>query len=196
MSSIILNEVLLDKKAKCTCGSCNGTGVYQGFLERDGLAVVCSYCNGKGYYTIDLDERTQIVQDIKTKATYVVEDGIIDGRVDLFRGLVKRNDIKYVVFSTARCLSPQYCFEHGVSEDEVLPYEKFLKGNLPVPESDLLCPAQLVQTYSNDDFDNDCICVGCFSDCEKFRTKKCWDKFYEGAETFEEKQAVLKRYIK
>ena len=37
-----MNEVLAE------CSSCNGTGLYRGFAEREGVAVVCVVCNGTG----------------------------------------------------------------------------------------------------------------------------------------------------
>ena len=30
------------------CGSCQGTGLYRGFAEKPGTAVVCLSCNGSG----------------------------------------------------------------------------------------------------------------------------------------------------
>ena len=33
---------------KCECGSCGGTGLYQGFAEPEGVAVVCITCRGTG----------------------------------------------------------------------------------------------------------------------------------------------------
>ena len=30
---------------------CKGTGLYSGWAEPKGTAVICSYCNGKGWYT-------------------------------------------------------------------------------------------------------------------------------------------------
>lgn len=36
-------------RIKHECGSCSGTGLYVGMAERDGAAVVCSSCKGKGW---------------------------------------------------------------------------------------------------------------------------------------------------
>lgn len=33
---------------KIECQSCGGTGLYHGFAEPEGVAVVCSGCNGTG----------------------------------------------------------------------------------------------------------------------------------------------------
>jgi len=34
------------------CSSCDGTGLYSGMAERDGLAVVCHRCDGSGKQTL------------------------------------------------------------------------------------------------------------------------------------------------
>lgn len=36
-------------KVKHECQSCGGTGLYSGFMEGKGRAVVCVECEGKGY---------------------------------------------------------------------------------------------------------------------------------------------------
>ena len=38
------------------CDSCEGTGLYQGMMERDGEAVICVNCGGKGYRIAKLTE--------------------------------------------------------------------------------------------------------------------------------------------
>lgn len=37
---------------KATCDECEGSGVYQGFAEKKGEAVVCEACDGEGCYSI------------------------------------------------------------------------------------------------------------------------------------------------
>jgi len=34
------------------CEDCNGSGLYRGMMERDGQAVVCMACAGRGWYRI------------------------------------------------------------------------------------------------------------------------------------------------
>ena len=34
---------------KVECASCKGTGLYSGFAEPKGVAVICNSCNGKGH---------------------------------------------------------------------------------------------------------------------------------------------------
>lgn len=36
------------KEIKVECRECGGTGLYRGFAEREGTAVVCLRCNGTG----------------------------------------------------------------------------------------------------------------------------------------------------
>lgn len=39
----------------CECESCHGTGVYKGFAEMDGAAVVCHRCRGTGKAHIKIE---------------------------------------------------------------------------------------------------------------------------------------------
>ena len=189
---MFLKELDLGHETKCTCGSCKGTGIYKGFAEHDDLGVLCYYCNGRGYYTLELNENMQLVQDEKTGTVYKVSDGLIVGSVSLFNELQKRDDVNYVMYSTGRDFSPKYLFEHGASEINVIRYEEFIQGKLPLPMMQYTCPRQISQSYGNAEFYNDCG-FGCFSDCKKFGTRECWNKFYGEAKTIEEKQNVLKK---
>lgn len=36
-------------KEKIECDACDGTGLYSGFAEPKGIAVVCNKCDGKGH---------------------------------------------------------------------------------------------------------------------------------------------------
>jgi len=40
------------KKVTAECGACDGTGLYQGFAEKPGEAVICLECNGKAKIVI------------------------------------------------------------------------------------------------------------------------------------------------
>lgn len=183
----------MGNEAKCTCGACRGTGVYKGFRERDGLGVICSACNGKGYNTLALNEKMRLVQDEENGIVYQVKGGIINGRVELFTELKKREDIKYVMYGTARFFSSEYLFDQGANSIEVITYSEFLKGKLPLPMMKYTCPMELTQKYGSDgEFDCN-FYSGFFSDCKKYGTLECWKKFYGDAETIEEKQDVLRR---
>ena len=189
---MFLKELNLGHETKCTCAACDGTGIYKGFLEHDDLGVICNYCNGRGYYTLKLDDNMQLVQDEKNGIVYTVNEGIIDGCVTLFNGLQKRDDVNYVMYGTGRAFSPEYLFEHGASEINVIRYEEFIQGKLPLPMMQYTCPRQISQSYGNAEFDNDCM-IGLISDCKKFGTQECWKKFYGEAQTIEEKQSVLRK---
>ena len=134
----------------------------------------------------------QLVQDEKTGIVYRVNEGIIDGHVALFNKLQKRDDVNYVMYGTGRFFSPEYLFEHGASEIDVIRYSEFLEGKLPLPMMQYTCPRQLSQSYGKAEFNNDCG-WGSFSDCKKFGTQECWKKFYGDAETIAEKQNVLRK---
>lgn len=43
---------------KVQCSDCNGTGLYVGFAEPPGTAVVCLRCNGKGWTILSYAEFT------------------------------------------------------------------------------------------------------------------------------------------
>jgi DnaJ-class molecular chaperone len=46
------------KELHIECGACHGTGLYSGFMERAGEAVVCVQCGGTGRQTIRYNEYT------------------------------------------------------------------------------------------------------------------------------------------
>lgn len=187
-----LRELELGKKTKCVCESCKGTGIFKGFAEKDDLGVICWNCNGKGYYTLKLNDRVQLVQDEKTGIVYEVKEGHIWCEVELFTKLQKRDDVNYVVYSTSRVFSPEYLFEHGASEINVITYKEFLKGEYPLPMMEYTCPRYLSQLYGHADFDNNCN-IGTFESCRKYGSKECWNKFYGDAKTVKEKQKVMKK---
>lgn len=190
---MFLKELNLGHEAKCTCESCKGTGLNKGWSERDDLAIICYNCNGKGYFTLKLDESIQLVQDEKMGVIYEVNDGIVVGSVCLFDKLQKRDDVNYVVYGTGKTLSPKYLFEHGATKNNVISYEEFVEGKLPLPMMQMTCPKQISRWYGNGEFKNNCGIGGDASDCEKFETHGCWDKFYGEAKTVEEKQKVLRK---
>jgi len=45
-------------EVKQECDSCHGTGLYQGFMEQAGTAVICVTCKGKGWYMHQYKEFT------------------------------------------------------------------------------------------------------------------------------------------
>lgn len=49
------------------CRKCKGTGLYSGFAEKQGIAVVCHICDGTGCEIIDVEKFTErkLRKDIK-----------------------------------------------------------------------------------------------------------------------------------
>ena len=47
---------MTNKTIKCECDSCRGTGLYQGFAEGKGEAVICLACGGQGWTTFTYTE--------------------------------------------------------------------------------------------------------------------------------------------
>ena len=45
-------------KVQAQCGSCGGTGLYEGFAERKGEPVVCMNCGGTGAVTVTYEPYT------------------------------------------------------------------------------------------------------------------------------------------
>ena len=82
--------------------------------------------------------------------------------------------------------------DYGATEFNVLRYEDFLNGKLPLPLEEYSCPAQFLQNYGKKDIDSGCI-FSSYYDCKKYGTKECWDSFYNNAKTYEEKQLVLRK---
>jgi len=49
-------------KVDSRCGSCGGTGLYKGFAEPEGVAVVCVNCGGSGCRVIEYEPFTGRVE--------------------------------------------------------------------------------------------------------------------------------------
>jgi hypothetical protein len=49
----------LTKSVKAECGCCRATGLYQGFAEAEGTAVICLNCDGTGCETLTYTEFTK-----------------------------------------------------------------------------------------------------------------------------------------
>lgn len=62
---------------KAECGSCRGTGLYQGFAEPEGTAVICVECDGSGCSTISYTpftkrkERTGVTKISQSRGSFV-----------------------------------------------------------------------------------------------------------------------------
>ena len=141
------------------CKSCKGTGLYTGYAEHDGIAVVCSNCKGTGCY-----HRILEYEDFECKE--------------------KRNEVKRVIETNPgiSCgVNDRYTFEHfgGMS------YEDWFNGK-PFPcgsEMRLFtCPAWWYQCadYKKKPDWKECSGAGMFTNCKHFPNKsKCWERWDE-----------------
>ena len=58
---------------KVQCSDCNGSGLYVGFAEPTGIAVVCLRCNGKGWTNFSYAEFTGRKRKAGVKSIYIVQ---------------------------------------------------------------------------------------------------------------------------
>ena len=54
-------------KVEAECKACGATGLYRGFAEPKGVAVVCLTCKGSGKETLDVPEGSNVVYKPFTK---------------------------------------------------------------------------------------------------------------------------------
>lgn len=138
---------------ECQCPSCNGTGLYVGYLEnQSGIAVVCHTCKGTG----------RITQKIEFKE---------------FHGKKPRTNINKVVrYNPGLSLGKTLDFG-GISYKDWASGKKFPKGS---EMRKFVCPAWWYQgvDYSKKPQWEECSGCGSFSGCKMFSQKdKCWNKF-------------------
>ena len=151
-------EQVFERDIKCQ--SCKGTGLFVGMAERDGWAVVCHKCKGKGHH----------------KHRFVYEE--FDGRVP------RDNVVQVLEVNPGIVVGLQgsgRMFTHksfgGMSYEEWAKGESFPQGS---ENREFCCPASW---YQSADYDRrpeweECIGAGAFSNCSRFRGKVgCWERF-------------------
>ena len=161
---------------KVQCDTCGGTGVYVGTNERDGAAVVCLVCDGKGYKHVNL---------IFTEFT---------GR--------KRNPGVDRVYRTAgpHCISAVDAVNKDLGmirfSKSGATYDDWLTGEEPEPIRDLHCPyMDSDQTMQSEKHEGHAyyraVCSenlslgGQMTDCKMYRDKhKCWKAHDMGYEAY------------
>ena len=185
-----LEEINIGNEVKYECNECKGTGIHKGWAEGDDLGTVCPSCNGAGYKILKINNNIKLIQDINTKTIYVGDNNTILGVFNPFNEIKKRKDVNYVAYATGKYLTPNFLFKRGIDETNIIKYEDFLKGKLPLPIMHTTCPKEFVLIYGDVSFDNECPNTNY---CSKYGTTECWDKFYENKKTSEEKQKILKR---
>jgi len=130
------------------CSACNGTGVYSGFAEKPGVAVVCNNCDGTGKAFISYNS---------------------------FKGKKRRKGV-IIVFqkNLGRVLGPQSL--GGLSYKdwyEEKPFPKFEDRENYCPAWWFQC-----MDYNKKPNWHECIGAGSFSDCKMYcRKSECWKKF-------------------
>ena len=145
---------------ECQCSACKGTGLYVGFAEKDGAAVVCHTCKGTGRLT-----PTVTWQDFRGK---LIRDNV---------GLVLQTNpgIGVANASDGSCLV--------VKDFGGMLYSDWFAGK-PFPLGSEMrkysCPAWWYQCaeYDKKPKWDECIGCGSFSGCKHFANKEeCWKRF-------------------
>jgi hypothetical protein len=135
------------------CSECGGSGVYKGFAEKGGLAVVCIHCNGTGKYTF--------------KHSYKE-----------FVGIQKRNSIKWVI-----PINPGYSLSENSPDIGGMSYDEWQSGKKftgKFEDRKRTCPRQYYQRYDYNKIPewDDCQSANAFKDCKNYQCKeKCWRKW-------------------
>ena len=71
---MFLKDLNIVNEIKCTCNSCNGTGIYKN--KRRKLESLCDYCFGKGYIEHKANEKIRLIKDEDNKVVYEIENGV------------------------------------------------------------------------------------------------------------------------
>ena len=191
MEKIALKYLDLGKEVKCVCESCNGTGVNVVDAKRDGLAIICSGCNGKGYYIEKFENGVRLMRDLLAGNVYykvkIEFDKMIGERVKLFDKLILRDDVEYVMYTLHRMYYPEYLLEDDLDEIKVVRYSEFINGKYPLPIMQYTCPHLVDDKYCIEG-----LCERDTSCCKKFGSHECWDKFYGDAKTIEQRREKMK----
>lgn len=148
------------------CKDCNGTGIYIGLAERDGVGVVCRRCKGIGHHKVSIE-------------------------YDDFEGLTPRANIKRIVRTNPGIVIGE-SEKDNLSLDDFggMPYSDWLIGK-PFPSGSEdrkhTCPAWFYQSADCTKKPNWASCGwGYFGDCKNFcRKDECWarwDKEFGSAE--------------
>ena len=139
------------------CKSCDGTGIYVGFAEHDGIGVICHNCNGTGkkHNVIKWEDFGEREERENIKRVIMVNPGIACG---IGNG-------------------------HSLADFGGMDYKKwFLGGKFPIGSEmrNFVCPAWWYQCadYEKKPDWAECIKCGPFSNCPHFKNKdKCWQKW-------------------
>ena len=120
-------------------------------------------------------------------------DGKIKESLNLFKQLNKRKNVKYVLYEAGITSTPDRARNLGANDFNLVKYEDFMKGNIPLPMENYTCPMKISQNNGEGNFSENCDYWGAFSQCEFYGKKECWEKFYGNAKSPAEKQKILKK---
>jgi hypothetical protein len=146
----------------CECESCNATGLYVGFAEKCGSAVVCYNCGGTGKKHVKFSYNDFVKKRVRKNVKRVVQvnPGISIGA---------RKTEKYGQLT--------------LEDFGGMPYKDWLAGK-PFPKQSEMrrftCPAWWYQcaNYKRKPEWKECGWGGSFSDCEHFGDKAtCWKRW-------------------
>ena len=139
-------------KVETTCSACQGTGLYAGIGEREGLAVVCKQCDGTGCKTLEYEP---------------------------FTGLKPRDDVLRVLQVNPGIVLRPNDTQGGASYQEWLEHPE-AAGELGREARDMYCPAWWYQqaNYSMKPEWESCEGVNTFEKCKLFpQMAACWERF-------------------
>jgi len=164
---IIETEKQYTIKGRVRCNDCKGTGLYQGFGEKDGAFVICLDCEGKGYVDIKItyDKFDELRKESKCKRVY--SDGM--GYTITDQDVTSSKE-QFMPFS-----------KYGCS------YEDWLKGVKPIPIKFLGCPYQETNQGLQSRDKNNLYKTRCkdntelgrtITECKLYTEKdKCWELY-------------------
>jgi hypothetical protein len=144
------------------CPSCKGTGLYKGFAEKDGAAVVCHTCQGTGKTDFSYEEFTGRKEREGVNRVYDGTHGYGISDIDYTTA-----EGKVIRFSEGGCT-----------------YEEWKNGATPKPIKDLYCPYM----HDNRGIGNEplnrckegCKSFGLISNCTFYADKAtCWREYEE-----------------
>jgi len=150
----------------CQCDECKGTGLYVGFAEKNGFAVVCHSCKGTGktHKKIEYDDFDGRKDREGIKRVLQTNPGIGIGL-----GQMNQKDSTFPSFTGIESFG-------GLNYEDWKAGKKFVKGT---EMREFTCPAWWYQGADYDKKPSWKECgYGCFSGCENFKHKdKCWERF-------------------
>ena len=100
------------KTFKTCCGACHATGVYVGFAEPNGTAVVCLECGGSGMKEVELETNDGNFPPHEWRKP--------------FTGREMKANVQKVYRSRGR-----FCLSCGPKDNQYVTYEEFLTGKMP-----------------------------------------------------------------